>query len=71
MKQNGIEYYFSFIGKGKDEIYAGLKEKFNCYPDNIWICEIRKTWWGQRMFLVLKFDEQNILKNITIEIHIL
>ncbi|MDX8569350.1 hypothetical protein OZ668_15220 [Elizabethkingia sp. HX XZB] len=64
-----IEYYSSFIGKGKEEIFTGLDEKFNFYPDNIWICEAKTNWWGQRTFLILKFDEKNLLKNITIEVH--
>lgn len=66
-----IEYYSSFIGKGKDEIFIGLDEKFIFYPDNIWICETKTNWWGQRTFLILKFDEENILKYITIEVHTL
>ncbi|OPC37961.1 hypothetical protein [Elizabethkingia miricola] len=70
MKKEGFIYYHLFIGKDKYEIFTSLGEKFSYYSDNVWICETKNNWWGQRTFLILKFDEKNTLKSITIEIHL-
>ncbi|WP_454060332.1 hypothetical protein [Elizabethkingia ursingii] len=71
MKKEGLEYYYCFIGKEKSEIFISLDGKFSYYPDNIWICEMQNSWWGQKIFLIFKFDERDILKNIIVEILLL
>ncbi|MCT3918043.1 hypothetical protein HZQ04_18475 [Elizabethkingia anophelis] len=71
-EKKGLRYYYYFIGKDKNEILINIKEEFICYPDNIWICKMKNGWWDQKKtFLILKFDEDNTLKYINIEIHIL
>lgn len=66
-----FNYYYSFIGKEKNEILKNIGEEFICYPDNIWICKTKKNWWWGKTFLILKFNEKNTLAKITIEVHIL
>nr|WP_199162104.1 hypothetical protein [Elizabethkingia sp. ASV34] len=70
MRKEGLKYYYSFIGKRKEEVLMALDEKFKYYPDNIWICEAQNSWWKRRTFLILKFDERSTLKNVIIEVHV-
>ncbi|WP_407477730.1 hypothetical protein [Elizabethkingia meningoseptica] len=62
MKKNNPEYN-SLLGKSKREILGKLGEGFNFFPDDIWIYELNKTWWGvKKISLLLRFEQDNVIK---------
>ncbi|OBS11206.1 hypothetical protein ATE49_16655 [Elizabethkingia miricola] len=61
MKENATEYNY-LLGKSKRDVLSYLGEGFNFYPDNTWIYDIDKTWWGRCTSLLLKFDGFKVKK---------
>lgn len=63
MKKNNKESAYSeLIGMTKKQVVEALGKGFNYYPDDLWIYEINKTWWGKNTVLLLNFNEENILE---------
>ncbi|MDX8569364.1 hypothetical protein OZ668_15290 [Elizabethkingia sp. HX XZB] len=66
--KNNTANYNNLLGKTKKEIIESLGEEFNYYPDNLWVYEIYRSWWGKKTVLLLNFDEEGILKKINIKV---
>nr|WP_199162803.1 hypothetical protein [Elizabethkingia sp. ASV34] len=60
MKKNQYHYYNVLLDKTKSEILQELGEGFNFYPDNLWTYDLKKTWWGRKTCLLLKFKDNNV-----------
>ncbi|HFK5545993.1 TPA: hypothetical protein ACG0AR_002873 [Elizabethkingia anophelis] len=68
MKKNNTEtVYSALIGMTKKQVVETLGEGFNYYPDDLWIYEINKTWWGKKSVLLLNFNKENILEKTDIK----
>ncbi|MCL1665806.1 hypothetical protein [Elizabethkingia ursingii] len=61
-KENKDSVYNSLLGMNKKQVVETLGEGFNYYPDDLWIYEIKKTWWGKKTVLLLSFNKENILE---------
>ncbi|MCT3758266.1 hypothetical protein HZQ19_06875 [Elizabethkingia anophelis] len=63
MKKNNTDTaYSALIGMTKKQVVETLGEGFNYYPDDLWVYEINKTWWGKKSVLLLSFNKENILE---------
>ncbi|WP_288790348.1 hypothetical protein [uncultured Elizabethkingia sp.] len=63
MKKNNTDTaYNALIGMTKKQVVETLGEGFNYYPDDLWVYEINKTWWGKKSVLLLSFNKENILE---------
>ncbi|WP_407517831.1 hypothetical protein [Elizabethkingia anophelis] len=61
-KSNNDSVYSALLGMTKRQVIETLGEGFNYYPDDLWIYEISKTWWGKKTVLLLSFDQEDILE---------
>ncbi|HAY3544963.1 hypothetical protein HZQ28_17465 [Elizabethkingia anophelis] len=68
MKKNNTDnVYSALIGMTKKQVVETLGEGYNYYPDDLWIYEICKTWWGKKSVLLLNFNKENILEKTDIK----
>ncbi|MCT3664261.1 hypothetical protein J2O09_10330 [Elizabethkingia anophelis] len=66
-KNNSDNVYSALIGMTKKQVVETLGEGYNYYPDDLWIYEINKTWWGKKSVLLLNFNKENILEKTDIK----
>ncbi|MCT3698887.1 hypothetical protein [Elizabethkingia anophelis] len=63
MKKNNNDSEHNFlIGMTKRDIIETLGEGFNYYPDDVWIYEVKKTWWGKKTVLLVCFNKEHIVE---------
>lgn len=57
-----------FTGKGKKEVITLMGgDEFNYYPSQVWTYYLKKKWWGQRVFLLIYFEEDVVVKTMIIK----
>lgn len=54
--------YQDFIGKHKKEIIVLMgSDEFNYYPSQRWTYYVKKNWLGQKVFIVIHFDDDLVI----------
>ena len=59
--------YNILVGKSKNEVIQELGEGFNCYPDNYWFYDMKKSWWGKKTALLLIFGKDGRVKTMNLK----
>ncbi|AQX07012.1 hypothetical protein BAX97_16070 [Elizabethkingia meningoseptica] len=52
--------YEYLLGKSKCEVIMELGDGFNFYPDNVWMYDLKKTWWGRKTVLSILFENNTV-----------
>ncbi|HCA08930.1 MAG TPA: hypothetical protein DEO71_17285 [Chryseobacterium sp.] len=54
--------YSELIGMTKNELLNTMGDDFNFYPDAVWIYLLDKNFLGRKTFLIVRFDQNIIVK---------
>lgn len=52
--------YHHLIGKSKKLITEELGQEFNYYPSNVWSYLLKKSWWGNKTYLIVYFKNDEV-----------